>query len=53
MVSNAWLKSSSIILMKAVVKPQPGQLTPNVYFQMHGIQISMPETAFSIEENKI
>ena len=40
-------------LINAVVKPQPGQLKPKIDFQMHGIQISMSETAFSIEENKI
>ena len=39
--------------MKAVVKPQPGQWIPKIDFQMHGIQISMSKTAFSIEENKI
>jgi hypothetical protein len=37
--------------MKAVVRPHPGQLIPYMDFQMHGIQISMPETIFRIEEN--
>ena len=38
-------------LINAVVKPQPGQLKPKIDFQMHGIQISIPETVLSIAEN--
>jgi hypothetical protein len=50
--SNAFLKFNSSKLIKAVVKPQPGHSNPNIVFHKQGIQISISEVAFRIEENR-
>jgi hypothetical protein len=52
LLSNALFKSNSIKPINAVVKPQPGQWTPNSDFHKQGIHISMSATAFNIAENK-
>jgi hypothetical protein len=53
LLSNAFLKSNSSMLMNAVVKPHPGQLKRNIVFQIHGMQRSIPVRAFSVAKKKM
>jgi hypothetical protein len=52
LLSNAFLKSSLIKLMNAVVNPHPGHVMPNIDFHKQGIQTSISVIAFSNVESK-
>jgi hypothetical protein len=51
-VSTAFFKFNFNRQIKAVVKPHPGHSIPKIDFQRHGIQISIPNVACRIVENK-